>query len=112
MSDRSRSSSLLTDQRGQAAPLVLMAVLFAALLASGVAKLGSAAAQDASAQASADAAALAGAADGHEAAADVAAANDARIVRFERLGDDVRVTVERRGATATARARWQPAPIP
>ncbi len=112
MSDRTRSSSSVRAQRGQAAPLALVALLFAALLAVGVTRLGAAAGIAAYAQASADAVALAGAADGQEAAAEVAAANDARIVRFERLGDDVRVMVERRGATATARARWEPAPIP
>lgn len=89
-----------------------MALLFAALLAAGVAQIGAAAGRGASAQAAADAAALAGAADGAEAALEVAEANDAAIVRFEQAGDDVRVTVERRGATATARARWHPAPIP
>lgn len=89
-----------------------MALLFAALLAVGVTRLGGAAGQAAAAQASADAVALAGAADGEAAAAEVATANEARIVRFEQIGDDVRVTVERRGATATARARWQPVAIP
>ncbi|WP_421118002.1 hypothetical protein ACE2AJ_11370 [Aquihabitans daechungensis] len=89
-----------------------MAVLFAALLAAGVVRVGDAAGRGASAQAAADAAALAGAAEGPGAAAEVAAANDARILGFAQDGDDVRVTVERRGATATARARWQPLPIP
>ncbi|MCU1370061.1 MAG: hypothetical protein JWO77_1255 [Ilumatobacteraceae bacterium] len=100
------------SERGQAAPLALMAVLFAALLAVGVVRVGDAAGRGAAAQASADASALAGAADGEEAAVEVATANQARVVRFEQVGDDVRVIVERRGATATARARWQPAPIP
>ena len=100
------------NEHGQAAPLVLMALLFATLLAVGVVRVGDGAGRAASAQAAADAAALAGAADGQEAASEVAAANGARVVRFEQLGDDVRITVERRGASATARARWQPAPIP
>lgn len=67
--DRRRSSDRPRGERGQAAPLVLVALLFAALLA-------------------------------------------ATIVRFEHIGSDVRVTLERRGASATARARWQPTPIP
>ena len=89
-----------------------MAVLFAALLGVGVVRIGAAAGEAASAQAAADATALAGAADGEAAAAEVARANDAEVVQYEPIGDDVRVTVERHGARATARARWQPTPIP
>ena len=99
-------------QRGQVAPLALVAVLFAALLAVGVARVGSAASRTAAAQATADAVALAGAAGGRPAALDVAAANQAAVVAFEDGDGDVRVTIERRGAAATARARWQPAQIP
>jgi hypothetical protein len=89
-----------------------MAVLFAALLALGIVRVGSAAGAAASAQAAADATALAAAAEGEAAATAVAAANDATVVRYEPIDDDVRVTIERHGARATARARWQPAPIP
>lgn len=99
-------------QRGQVAPLALVALLLAGLLALGVARVGVAASSRASAQAAADAVALAGASDGRAAAADVAEANQATLVAFRQQGDDVEVTVERRGATATARARWDPAPIP
>lgn len=112
MTDRRDPLVHRRGERGQVAPLALVAVLFAALLAVGVAQLGAAASGAAAAQASADAAALAGAADGEGAAVEVAAANEATVVSFEHQGDDVRVTVERRGATATARARWQRAPIP
>ena len=99
-------------ERGQAAPLALVALLFAALVGAGVVAVGGAAARASSAQAAADAAALAGAAEGRAAAVEVAHANGAEVVRFESVGDDVRVRIERRGAAATARARWQPTPIP
>jgi hypothetical protein len=89
-----------------------MAVLFAALVAVGIARVGAAAAVRSSAQAAADASALAGAADGDAAAEQAATANDATVVRIDHDGSDVCVTVERRGVTATARAQWQPAPIP
>lgn len=105
-------SNRIRSQRGQAAPLALVALLFAALAAAGVARIGEAAARGAAAQATADAAALAGAAEGEAAAAEVAQANLGQLVRFEAEGDDVRVVIERRGASATARARWVPAPIP
>ena len=99
-------------QRGQVAPLALVAVLFAALLAVGVLRVGDGAGRSAAAQAAADATALAGAAEGEAAATEVATANGARLVAFGQIDDDVQVTIERRGATATARARWHPAPIP
>jgi hypothetical protein len=112
MSEGRRDRTPRAGERGQAAPLALITILFAALFAAGVVRVGDAAGRGASAQAAADAAALAGAAQGPGAAAEVATANDARVVGFAQDGDDVRLTVERRGATATARARWQPAPIP
>ncbi len=112
MSEPGRIRRSVAGEQGQAAPLALVAILFAALLGVGVVRVGEASGRVASAQAAADASALAGAADGEAAASEVAVANDARIVTFTHEGDDVRVTVERRGATASARARWQPAPIP
>jgi hypothetical protein len=112
MTDRRSADLTLGSERGQAAPLALLALLFAVVLAVGVVRVGDAAGRGAAAQASADASALAGAAGGEAAAIEVATANQARVVRFAQVGDDVRVTVEQRGATATARARWQPVPIP
>lgn len=100
------------SERGQAAILALVALLFAGVLAAGLAQVGRAAAQRASAQAAADATALAGASAGRSAADDVAAANDAQVVAYRVEDVDVLVTVERRGASATARARWVPTPIP
>ena len=93
-------------------PLVLVALLFAVLLAVGVAQVGRAASLRASAQAAADASALAGAADGQGAAGQVAAANHAVLRSYRTDGTDVVVSIERRGATATARARWQLPAIP
>src|SRR6478609_5934481 len=93
--DRRPTRTIFQGERGQAAPLALMALLFAVLLGLGVARVGAAAGRGAAAQASADAAALAGAAEGEDAAVEVAAANHARVVRFEQVGDDVRITIER-----------------
>lgn len=119
MTDPGRSTSLptpgrpgLRSPRGQVAPLALVAVLFTALVAVGVLRVGDGAGRSAAAQAAADATALAGAAEGEAAATEVAAANGARLVAYGQLDDDVQVTIERRGVTATARARWHPAPIP
>jgi hypothetical protein len=86
----------------------VVAVALAAAVAFGVARVGAAAVQRERAQAAADAAALAGAADGQGAAAGTAAANGARLVRFESLGSDVVVTVEVGGESASARARAAP----
>ena len=91
---------------------MLVAVLFAALLCLGVARVGSAAGSRASAQAAADAAALAGAAAGRARRPRAGRGQPRVVVAFGDDGADVVVTVERRGVTATARARWVPAPIP
>lgn len=112
MTDRPRRHHIRGSERGQAAPLALVALLFAALLCVGVVRVGDAAGRRAGAQASADAVALAAAAGGEPAAAEVAAANGARLVHLADEGDDVQVTIRQRGTTATARARWLPAPIP
>lgn len=106
MTERSRG------ERGQAAPLALIALLFAALVGVGLVRVGAAGGLRASAQAAADATALAGASQGEAAAVEVATANGATIVSYRQQGTDVHIRLERRGATATARARWQPAPIP
>jgi len=100
------------DERAQATVLMLVVVLFAAIVAAGVARVGIVAADRAGAQAAADASALAGAAAGRVAAAEVAVENQATLVAFDLEDDDVVVTVNRSGTSATARARWVPAPIP
>jgi hypothetical protein len=79
----------------------------AGLIAAGLARVAVAGAQRGLAQAAADAAALAGAAEGPAAARTVAAANGATVRSYREVGGDVVVVVERRGATARARARWQ-----
>lgn len=60
------------------------------------------------AQAAADAAALAGVIDGRSGAVAVAVANGATLIAWSDSGDQVRVTVERHGHTAEARATDAP----
>lgn len=93
------------DERGQTLPLVVLVVCFAALVAVGTGRLATQAVVAAQTQTAADAAALAGAAAGPTAARQAAAANGARLVRFERSGTEVEVVVERSGTEAVARAR-------
>lgn len=102
----------MPDERGQATPLLLVALLFAGLVCGGLAHLGRVAASEARAQAAADAVALAGALRGEAVAQEVAVANRASVVRYDRHGDDVEVTVTVGAASAEARARWLPAAIP
>lgn len=92
-------------ERGQSVVLVAVAIGFAAIVALGLARLGSAAMDRASAQSAADASALAGAAEGRAAADGVAAANYATLIEYRVVGTEVLVTVRVRGAQATARAR-------
>ncbi|MCB1039993.1 MAG: hypothetical protein R2701_01540 [Acidimicrobiales bacterium] len=99
-------------QRGQAALLALVAVLFAGLLAAGVVRVGAAVAQRGSVQAAADAVALASAGGGPAAAQAVADANHVEVVSITEQGNDVVVIVGRDHLRATARARWAPRPIP
>ena len=91
-------------ERGSLLPVFAVILVVSATLALAVGRLGEAAVARAHAQTAADAAALAGAADGRTAATATAAANGARLVAFEPLGRDVRVTVEWGPARATARA--------
>lgn len=94
--------------RGQATPLVALAVLVACGVVVLIAHLGRAADDRARAQAAADAAALAGAVDGEGAARSIAAANGAVVEVVRRDGADawVRVRVGRATAEARARASW------
>lgn len=94
-------------ERGNVTLIVAVLLGVAALTGAGVARLGAAAIGRAHAQAAADAAALAGAADGENAAASIARANDAELNGWETHGDDVVVTVRRGAHTARARARWE-----
>lgn len=97
-------------ERGQVTPLVAVVVLFVALVALGLARLGGGAVDAARARTAADAAALAGAAEGRAAAEELAAANGARLIGYQALGSDVMVTVEVGEAHVRARARawWEP----
>jgi Tfp pilus assembly protein PilX len=99
-----------SDDRGQALPLVLVALILAGLLGAGVVRVAAAAARRSAAQAAADAAALAGVTAGRGGAAHAAAANGAALRSYREDGDEVVVAVERRGAVASARARWSPDP--
>lgn len=94
-----------SDERGQTVPLAvaMMTVACAGLIA--LVPVGRALHQRAQARTAADAAALAGAAEGAEAAAALAAGNGGELVEFERLGDEVVVTVRVDGVDAAARAR-------
>jgi uncharacterized membrane protein len=84
--------------------LWLTVAVLCCLLVLGVANRAS---QRAAAQSAADAAALAGAAEGQEAAHEIAAANNAVVVRFDRVGSRVLVRIERNGVAAEAVAERQ-----
>ena len=102
---------MLGSDRGQALPLLLVAVLLAGGLLLLLAQLGGTAVGDARARTAADAAALAGAAEGEASATEVARDNGGRLVDFEQHGADVRVVVEVGERRARARARAErPAP--
>jgi hypothetical protein len=90
---------------GQALPMVALCLLLAGGGGVVVARIGAASVARTEAAATADMTALAGAVGGRRAAVKVAAANGGRLRRFERVGGDVRVGVERGPAVARARAR-------
>lgn len=93
---------------GQVVPLMAVALLFAAVVGLGVARVAVAASHRAAAQAAADAAALAGAEAGQASAETAAGANGAVLVSFVQDHLDVEVEITRRGHVASARARWLP----
>ena len=95
-------------ERGQVVPLLAVALVLFGVVALGLVRVAATVTHRSAAQAAADATALAGAVDGPDAARDVAAANDARVVTYVDEGSEVQVTVERHGLRATARARWDP----
>jgi hypothetical protein len=99
-------------ERGQALPLLLLAVLLAGGTMLVLTRLGAVATHDARARTAADATALAAAAEGPAAAERVATANGGRVLTVEELGADVRVEVAVGERTATAQARAeQPPPM-
>lgn len=93
------------SERGQATPLVAVALLLAAVVLVGLAALGAGAIDAARARTAADAAALAGAADGRGAAAALAKVNGGRLDAYLADGAEVTVTVSVGRASARARAR-------
>jgi hypothetical protein len=92
-------------EHGQIVPLVAVVLLVAAAGVVVVGRLAASAAALAATQAVADAVALAGAQAGEATAAGVAAANRARLVRFEQAGDLVQVEVSRGPTSAVATAQ-------
>ena len=78
---------------GQAVLLMAVVVVFAALVAVGVAHVGAVVLQRQQVQTAADAAALAGLQGGHAAAARLAASNGAVLVSFQQQGATVTVVV-------------------
>jgi hypothetical protein len=104
------------NERGQATPLVLAAVVLVAVMMIATAGFGGRLVRQEQAQAAADAAALAGVSGGRAAAMQLAAANGAELVSYAEEGVDevtrirltVRVTVRVHDATATARATRAP----
>lgn len=97
--------------RGQATPLLVVAVGLIAVMVLSLGPMGRTVAQRAQARTAADAAALAGAAEGREAAEQVAEANGAELVSYERSGDDVTVEVVVGGVPASGRARRHEVPL-
>lgn len=92
-------------EAGQLTPLVALLVVLAGVLSLALGRMGGQAVDRARAQTAADAAALGGVVAGQPAARHLAEANGAELVRFERLGADVRVVVRVRSMEARARAR-------
>ncbi len=98
-------------ERGQALPLVLVALALAAALLVLTATLADHAVDAARARTAAGAAALAGAAEGEDAARSVAAANGAEVLGWAEAGPRVRVEVAVAGGRAVAAAeRLSPPP--
>ena len=93
------------EERGQAAPLMAIAMALAALLALAAARLGAAVSEHARASTAADAAALAGAAGDRAAAEALARANGGALVAFRLVDGDALVSVRVGHSTASARAR-------
>jgi hypothetical protein len=94
----------MRSERGQAVPLVAGLIAVAGVLVLGIGVLAGDVADAGRARSAADAAALAGVRGGRTAAAQLAAANDATLVRWQRSGNTVLVTVRVGDAVADARA--------
>lgn len=96
--------SRIGQDRGQALPLLLVALALALISVALVARFGSAAAEAARARTAADAAALAGAAGGRSDAVDLAAVNGGMVVDYVDEGGAVEVVVRVGRSVARARA--------
>ena len=89
-------------------PLLALLVAAVAALSLGLGRMGAVAADRARAQTAADAAALAGAVEGEAAARELAAANGATLVQFDRGKGTAQVVVRYDDATAVAKASIEP----
>ena len=96
--------------RGQATPLVALALLLGALLLVPLSLVARATIERSRAQNAADAAALAGALAGEREAEVVAGRNGARLIAYERRGDTIEVVVRVGDRRATARAERSAVP--
>lgn len=99
-----RRASPRRGERGQATPIVAVALVLAGLTALALVTHGGRVVDAARARTAADAAALAGAAEGRGAADRLAEANGGRVTSYRAEGRDVVVAVVVGGATARARA--------
>lgn len=108
------STNMSTNERGQALPLMLVALAVAAAAMMALGGLAHRAVGDARARTAADAAALAGAAEGRAAADALAAANGAQVLDYAEAGSRVRVTVAvgPRLAEAAAERLSPPSAVP
>ena len=97
--------------RGQALPLMLVALVLVGAILAGLAQLAHLAVNDARARTAADAAALADAAEGEDTASAIAERNHASVVSYAAADPRVRVEVEVAGRRAVAAAeRLSPPP--
>lgn len=94
--------------RGQATVLLLAVVALMVVCAAATAHFAARLVEHEQAQVAADAAALAGLTGGRSGAAQLAGANDAVLVSFTMVDDDVQVVVRVGDASATSRATRAP----
>jgi hypothetical protein len=102
----------MARDEGQATPLLAAGVGLVAMMLLILGPVGRVVTDRAQARTAADAAALAGAAEGEAEARAVAEANDAEIVDYRELDDEVVVAAEVRGVQAWSRARRVVVAIP
>jgi hypothetical protein len=102
------ATARVRTDRGQAVMLMVAVVALLAVMLMAMARFGARVVEIEQAQVAADAAALAGVVHGKAGATAVAERNNAQVVEFRQVGDDVIVVVDCGGARATARATRAP----